>query len=248
VVVYGWDGAVRGRLIFGDRLRPDAREVAQTFRRRGVEVHVVSGDSPAAARWAAGAVGADGWLGEVSPAGKADFIARLQGEGKRVAMIGDGMNDAPALARADLGIALGTGTDLAMRSAAMVLMGGRLGGVLDAFDVVRRARGVIRQNLFWSFFYNTMGIALAAAGLLNPVAAAGAMVLSSGFVLGNTLRLKRSRARAAAGWSALFGTAKPADAHAWPASLGRTAEDGGGRGGDRSAGTVSSGLEIQSAP
>jgi Cu+-exporting ATPase len=153
---------------------------------------VVSGDSAAATRWASRAVGAREYRAEVLPGGKADIVEGLQRKGLTVAMIGDGVNDAPALAKANLGIAMGGGTDLAMKAATIVLMRNDLGRVAEILSLSRRTLRVIRQNLFWSFGYNAVGLVIAAFGLLNPILASSAMVVSSVCVTANALRLSRT--------------------------------------------------------
>ncbi|MCW5976459.1 MAG: heavy metal translocating P-type ATPase [Bryobacteraceae bacterium] len=197
VAFYGWNGAVRGALAFGDRIRPEAPELVANLKRRGIRVWLVTGDSPRAGAWAAQRIGAADFRAEVSPAGKAAFVADLRRTGSVVAMIGDGVNDAPALAEADLGIAMGSGADIAMEAAAMVLVDARLEKIPFAFDLARRTLAIVRQNLFWAFFYNTAGIALAVSGVLHPILAAAAMVVSSLTVVGNSLRLSRGQSPAA---------------------------------------------------
>lgn len=192
VTYYGWDGEVKGILAFGDRVKAEAVEVVQQLQQRGVKVLLVSGDALATTQWVAEAMHADGFRASALPADKVKVIAELQRAGKVVAMIGDGVNDAPALAQADLSIALGSGTDLAMRAASVVLMGQSLQKVLSVFELAQRTWGIVRQNLFWAFLYNTLGLSLAVTGLLNPILAAGAMLLSSLSVIGNTSRLNRS--------------------------------------------------------
>ncbi len=159
------------------------------LKRRGTKVHLVSGDSPSTTRWIAACLEADSYQAEVLPEQKAAFIQQLQGQGAIVAMVGDGINDAPALAQADLGIAMGSGTDIAMKAAAVVLMTGSLRKILEVFDLAARTLRIVRQNLFWAFLYNAVGITLAVAGFLNPIFAAAAMLLSSLSVVGNSLRL-----------------------------------------------------------
>ena len=186
---FGWDGAVQGEMIFGDRIRPDAAQLCANLRKRGVRTMLLSGDSSAATEATAAAVGADAWTAEATPARKVAIIRELQQRGDVVAMIGDGVNDAPSLAQANLGIALGSGADIAMMAAPLVLMGASLGGVIETLDLARRTFRIVRQNLFWAFAYNVAGMTLAAAGVLNPILAAGAMVLSSLSVIGNSRRL-----------------------------------------------------------
>jgi Cu+-exporting ATPase len=153
----------------------------------------VSGDSRSATAWASREVGAREFRAEVLPGGKTEIIQELQNQGLTVGMIGDGMNDAPALAQANLGIAMGGGTDLAMKAAAVVLMKNDLGRVSELLTLSSRTLKVIRQNLFWAFSYNSLGLIVAAFGYLNPIVASSAMVISSLCVIGNALRLNRTR-------------------------------------------------------
>jgi cation-transporting P-type ATPase A/B len=153
-------------------------------------VSIVSGDAAGTVRSVADAVGADEWFSEVLPDAKQALVARLRARGRHVAMVGDGVNDGPALAEADLGIAMGSGASLAMQAAHVVLMTSQLDRITEVFDLARRTLRVVRQNLFWAFFYNVAGISLALAGRLNPIAAAGAMVLSSLLVAWNSSRLR----------------------------------------------------------
>jgi heavy metal translocating P-type ATPase len=188
-VYFGWDGEAKGAMTFGDRIRPEAAELCRNLRRRGVRTLLLSGDSAAATESVATAIGADEWKAEATPDGKVAVIRELQQSGKAVAMIGDGVNDAPSLAQADLGIALGSGADIAMQAAPLVLMGASLAGVTETLDLARRTFRVVRQNLFWAFAYNVAGMALAITGVLNPILSAAAMVLSSLSVIGNSRRL-----------------------------------------------------------
>jgi P-type E1-E2 ATPase len=184
-------GAACGCLAMGDRPRPDAALLVRALRARGIRVVLLSGDARTTT-WRMGQLlGVDEALGEVLPGQKADAVRRFQAGGAVVAMVGDGTNDAPALAAADLGIALGSGADLAHHAAPIVLLSDSLMRIEDTFRLAGRTVRVVRQNLFWAFFYNVAGITLAMAGVLNPILAAGAMVLSSLSVIGNSLRLGR---------------------------------------------------------
>jgi P-type E1-E2 ATPase len=192
VVWFGWDGEVRGALSFGERVRPEAAALCTDLRRRGIRTMLLSGDTCEATAAIAQQIGADEWVAEARPERKVAIIRELQQQGKVVAMIGDGVNDAPSLAQADLGIALGSGADIAMQAAPLVLMGGSLMAVSETLDLARRTFTIVRQNLFWAFAYNAVGITLAMAGVLNPILAAAAMVLSSLSVIGNSRRLGKN--------------------------------------------------------
>ncbi|HUI54590.1 MAG TPA: cation-translocating P-type ATPase [Bryobacteraceae bacterium] len=191
LVYFGWDQAVHGSLVFGDRIRPEARDLCTALRRRGIRTLLLSGDCEDITRATAVAIGATGWVAEATPDRKIEIVRELQQKGEVVAMIGDGVNDAPSLAQADLGIALGSGADIAMQAAPLVLINQSLGSVIHVLDLARRTLRIVRQNLFWALVYNSIGIALAMAGVLNPIMAAGAMVLSSLSVIGNSRRLMR---------------------------------------------------------
>lgn len=182
-----------GLLSFGDTPRPDAAAAIAALTRRGIEVALISGDTEGAARAVAAPLGITRVRAGVLPEGKAEEVAALKASGAVVAMVGDGINDAPALAAADVGIAMGSGTDVAMQSAGITLMRPAPLLVAAALDISRRTHATIRQGLFWAFFYNVIGIPLAAAGLLSPVLAGGAMALSSVCVVTNALRLRRWR-------------------------------------------------------
>jgi len=188
-VYFAWDNAVRGAMAFGDRIRPEAAGLCDALRRRGIRTLLLSGDCSATTGHTAAAIGADHWVAEATPDRKIEIIRELQQKGSTVAMIGDGVNDAPSLAQADLGIALGSGADIALQAAPLVLMNNSLAAVIDTLDLGRRTFRIVRQNLFWAFAYNAVGITLAMAGVLNPIMAAGAMVLSSLSVIGNSRRL-----------------------------------------------------------
>ena len=183
-------GRLLGLIAFGDAIKPSARPAVADLRRHGVRSVMLTGDGQGAARAAATALGIDDVVAEVLPDGKADAVARLRRDGGVVAMVGDGINDAPALAAADVGIAMATGTDVAMHTAGITLMRGDPALVAGAIDVSRRTYRKIRQGLFWAFAYNVVGIPLAAFGLLSPVVAGAAMALSSVSVVSNALLLR----------------------------------------------------------
>ncbi len=180
-----------GAIAFGDAPKATAAEAVASLHRMGVRSLMVTGDSVESAQGAARHLGVDEIFAEVLPAGKAAIVERLRAEGRHVAMVGDGINDAPALAAADVGIAMSTGTDVAMHAAGITLMRGDPALVAQALDISRRTYAKIRQNLFWAFVYNTVGIPLAAWGLLNPVMAGAAMAFSSFCVVSNALLLRR---------------------------------------------------------
>ena len=184
------DGVPAGSIEIADALRPEAAAVVGRLRDLGLDVWMITGDRRETADGVARAAGIDHVLAEVLPDQKASEVKKLQAAGRRVAMVGDGINDAPALAQADLGIALASGTDIAMEAGGITLMRPNLEGVPEAIELSRRTLRVIRQNLFWAFAYNTVGIPVAALGLLSPMLASGAMALSSVTVVSNSLRLK----------------------------------------------------------
>jgi heavy metal translocating P-type ATPase len=193
VVAVGWDRRVRGLLALADRPKPTAAAAVRALRRMGLDVGLVTGDNRATAEAVARAVGIERVLAEVLPTEKAAVVERLHAEGRRVAMVGDGVNDAPALARADLGIALGSGTDVAIEAADVTLVGDDPLGVPTAIALARRTYRAIVLGLFWAFAYNAALVPLAAFGRVSPILAAAAMGLSSVSVVANALRLRRIR-------------------------------------------------------
>ncbi|WP_314508024.1 heavy metal translocating P-type ATPase [uncultured Microbacterium sp.] len=192
-VLVAWDGEARGVLSVADQLKPTSREAVDQLRALGLDPVLLTGDNETVARRIAAEVGIERVIAGVLPQGKVDVIRDLQAEGRVVAMVGDGVNDAAALAQADLGLAMGTGTDAAIEASDITLVRGDLRSAADAIRLSRRTFGTIRTNLFWAFAYNVAAIPLAALGLLNPMIAGAAMAFSSVFVVGNSLRLRRFR-------------------------------------------------------
>jgi Cu+-exporting ATPase len=202
-VFVGVDGRPVGVLAIADAVKPSSVEAVRQLKKLGLEVIMLTGDNQRTAQAVGRIVGVDSIIAGVAPDQKAAEIRRLQTQGKRVAMVGDGINDAPALAQADIGIAIGTGTDVAMEASDVTLISGELGGVVTAIELSRRTIRIIKQNLFWAFAYNVALIPLAAGVfypafgiLLSPIFAAAAMGLSSVTVVSNSLRLRRFRAAA----------------------------------------------------
>ncbi|MDQ2845092.1 MAG: cadmium-translocating P-type ATPase [Actinomycetota bacterium] len=195
-VAVGWDGAPRGILVVADTIKPSSAQAITRLRALGLRPMLLTGDNTAAAQAVAATVGIDPGdvIAEVLPQDKLDVITRLQAEGKVVAMVGDGVNDAAALAQADLGLAMGTGTDVAIEASDLTLVRGDLRAAADAIRLSRRTLGTIKGNLFWAFAYNIAAIPVAAAGFLNPMIAGAAMAFSSVFVVSNSLRLRRFHA------------------------------------------------------
>ena len=193
VAFAGWDGSVRAALVVADAIKPTSAAAISRLRQLGLRPVLLTGDNERAAGAVAAAVGVDQVISGVLPRGKADVIARLQHAGAVVAMVGDGANDAAALAKSDLGLAMGTGTDAAIEASDLTLVRADLLAVADAIELSRRTLRTIKGNLFWAFGYNAAAIPLAAVGLLNPLIAAAAMAFSSVFVVTNSLRLRRFR-------------------------------------------------------
>jgi Cu+-exporting ATPase len=189
-VLAGWDGHARGVLGVGDTVKPSAREAVRELISLGLRPILLTGDNETVARAVAAEVGIDEVVAGVLPKGKVEVVSRLQAEGHVVAMVGDGVNDAPTLATSDLGIAMGTGTDVAIQAGDLTVVRSDLNAVADAIRLARRTFATIRGNLIWAFGYNVAALPLAAAGLLNPMIAGAAMALSSVFVVTNSLRLR----------------------------------------------------------
>ncbi len=193
-IAAGWDGEAKAVFTVGDTVKESSPEAVGRLKALGLQPVLLTGDNEATARAVATQVGIERVIAEVLPGEKADVIEGLQKEGKVVAMVGDGVNDAPALAAADLGLSIGTGTDVAIEASDLTLVSGDLRGASDAIRLSRKTLGTIRGNLFWAFAYNVVLIPVAMAGYLNPIVAGAAMALSSIFVVGNSLRLRRFRA------------------------------------------------------
>jgi len=192
-IAAGWDGHARALFVVADQIKPTSSEAVRRLRDLGLTPVLLTGDNEPTARAVAGEVGIDEVIAGVLPDQKAAVVRRLQGEGRVVAVVGDGVNDAPALAQADLGMAIGTGADVAIEASDLTLVSGDLRAAADALRLSRRTLNTIKSNLFWAFGYNVIGLPLAAAGLLNPMIAGAAMALSSVFVVSNSLRLRSFR-------------------------------------------------------
>jgi copper-transporting P-type ATPase V len=224
VIFVGWNRRVRGALAAGDTLKPEAAAVVAQLHDLGVQVAMLTGDNAHTATAIALDVGIDRVLAEVLPEDKIEEVQRLQAQGLTVAMIGDGINDAPALVQADLGVAIGTGTDIAIESSDITLISGDLHGVVTALSLSRRTLRTIRQNLGWAFGYNTAAIPLAAFGVLPPIVAGATMALSSVSVVSNSLRLFRfGRASAGEGTASSHAPRARSGADLEPASAGTLA-------------------------
>ncbi|GAB3731932.1 heavy metal translocating P-type ATPase [Amycolatopsis oliviviridis] len=192
-VVVAWDGETRGVVVVADTVKPTSAKAVAELKALGLRPVLLTGDNAGSANAVAAEVGIDEVVAEVLPAGKVDVVKRLQEQGRVVAMVGDGVNDAAALAQADLGLSMGTGTDAAIEAGDLTLVRGDLRAAVDAIRLSRRTLGTIKGNLFWAFAYNVAALPLAALGLLNPMIAGAAMAFSSVFVVTNSLRLRRFR-------------------------------------------------------
>jgi P-type Cu+ transporter len=212
VVAVGWDGEYRGAIFVADRVKASSPAAVAGLRRLGLTPILLTGDTAGSAAAVAAEVGIAQVTAEVLPSDKVDVVKRLQDRGRVVAMVGDGVNDAAALAAADLGLAMGTGTDVAIEAADLTLVRGELTAAVDAIRLSRATLRTIKGNLFWAFAYNVAALPLAAAGLVTPVLAAAAMAFSSVFVVANSLRLFRFRPASPAGVRAAGPAGSPVSA------------------------------------
>jgi len=193
-IAVGWDGAARGVLVVSETVKSTSKQAVDELKALGLRPVLLTGDNERAASAVAAEVGIEDVIAEVLPADKVAVIRRLHDEGRTVAMVGDGTNDAAALAASSLGISMGTGTDVAIEASDLTLVRGDLRAAVDAIRLSRRTLNTIKGNLFWAFAYNVAALPLAALGLLNPLIAGAAMALSSVFVITNSLRLRRFQA------------------------------------------------------
>ena len=193
VLFFGWKGMVKGILVFGDPVKAGVRELVSRLRGRGIAVWLVSGDAEETMAAVAASVGIEEWRGQMLPAEKAQLVVSLKRAGRKVGMVGDGLNDAAALAQADVGFALGVRSDLIREASGITILAAEPGRVLDLLDLSQLAAMTIRQNLFFAFLYNATAIPLAVSGLLNPLIAVVAMFGSSFTVIGNALRITKMK-------------------------------------------------------